>query len=203
MSFLDMYRYMLRLPWESEICRGKISSGLSEYAFSYSKKHGVEPGKSVIFFLGNNTNKPAPASLWESLASSFQEKGIKIFACISGAKFLPTKLTLDVPFLEMTPGLAVAVSRIAGRVVSGSNGVQFLSLVVDSPPRMDILLADRIIDEATNHFIYMNWKRSSVFTAIPELVFNNQLYREWLIKDNASDGELHEIRLSLTKERSS
>jgi len=202
LSFLDMYRYMMRLPWASEICPGKINLRLHEYALSYSMKHGVEPGKSVIFFIGNNTNKPAPASLWESLASDFQKKGVKIFACTSGAKFLPTKFTLDVPFLEMTPGMAVAVSRIAGRVVSGANGVQFLSLVVDTPPMMDILLADRIIDEATGHFVYMNSNRSSHSTAVPELVINNQLYREWLIRESASANELQEIGMALAKDHS-
>lgn len=193
LSFFDMYRYMMRLPWGAQITRGTVDPELSAFAKKYCVQHGVERGRSVIFFPGNNTNLPAPALLWHSMAKKFAARGIRVFQCTSGAKILPPGLDMAVPALDMNPALAVAVSQFAGHVVTGSNGLLLLALLVSGECKFDVFLTEGVATDKPGTFQKANPLLGSHRMVAPEVLNGIAACREWLIRHEASQNMLEEI----------
>lgn len=187
LSFLDMMRYAMNLPWEAPISRGVIYDGLSASALEIAAAHGIEPGNSVILFPGNNTNKPASAEFWNALSEAYVKAGKKVFYSLSGAYFKPENLNIQGVQLDMPPALAVAVCEVAGHMVSGSNGLMILSLLTDSTFSMDVVLTDGT--DVVGNFIFtpVEPMSSSTFRCIPELVDNiSRRYAEWVVVGDGS-----------------
>jgi hypothetical protein len=201
LSFFDMHRYIMRLPWSAQITRGRIDSELSFVAEKYCAQHGIERGKSVIFFPGNNTNLPAPAYLWQSMAKKFTARGIKVFQCTSGAQILPLSLDHSLPSLDMTPGLAVAVSKFAGHVVTGSNGLLLLSLLVSGQCKFDVFLTEGVCTDKPGIFQKANPLLGSHRMVAPEVLNGVETYREWLIRHEAGDDALEKIAEAIVSDK--
>jgi hypothetical protein len=183
LSFLDMMRYALNLPWDAPITKGVVGPDLALSALELASKHGVEPGNSVVLFPGNNTNKPASAEFWHALAGEYAKSGKKVFYCLQGAYFKPEDLDIQGVRLDMTPGLAVAVCNIAGHMVSGANGLMILSLLTETAFSMDVLLTDGT--DVIGNFVFapVDPMHSSTFRCIPELVNNlTRRYTEWVLE---------------------
>jgi hypothetical protein len=187
LSFLDMMRYTLNLPWDSEIKKGSIGVDLNYSALEFCSVHGIEPKNSVIFFPGNNTNKPASAEFWNSLSRACAKEGKKVFYSVSGANFKPENLDIQGVHLDIPPGLAVAVCEVAGHMVSGSNGLMILSLLTHSTFSMDVILTDGT--DVVGNFVFepVDPMNSSTYRCIPELVSNiSRRYSEWVLDGNGS-----------------
>lgn len=186
LSFMDMMRYTMNLPWDAAITKGTLGELLKASAAELAAAHGVEPGNSVILFPGNNTNKPASAAFWNTIARDCEAAGKKVFHCLTGANFKPEGLELRGTALDMPPGLAVAVSEIAGHVVSGSNGLVTLSLMTETTFGIDVVLTDGtdIIGDFVFAPVAPTW--SSTFRFCPELVTDlTRRYAEWPLDANA------------------
>ena len=50
LSFIDLVRYAMNLPWEAPIVRGNIELDVNVEAMRYAKVNRIEPGNSVVFF---------------------------------------------------------------------------------------------------------------------------------------------------------
>lgn len=182
LSFLDMMRYAMNLPWDSEVSKGVIGDELQASAWEFAAAHGVDPKNSVVLFPGNNTNKPASAEFWNALSRAYTNSGRKVFYVLSGAYFKPEDLDIQGVQLDMPPGLAVAVCEIAGHMVSGANGLMILSLLTHSTFSMDVVLTDGI--DVTGDFVFVpaDPMSSSTFRCIPELVSDlSRRYVEWVV----------------------
>lgn len=188
LSFLDMVRYVMNLPWEAEITKGRIGDDISAAALEVAATHGVDPGNSVVLFPGNNTNKPASAAFWNTLASVCARGGKKVFYCLTGTNFKPEGLDIQGVQLDLSPGLAVAVCDIAGHMVSGANGLMILSLLTDTTFSMDVVLTDGT--DVVGNFVFtpVDPMSTSTFRCIPELTQNmTRRYSEW-VADGKTEG---------------
>lgn len=188
LSFLDMMRYALNLPWDAEISPGSVDPELGAAAQEFASAHGVEPKNSVVLFPGNNTNKPASAEFWNALSSAYAAAGKKVFYCLDGAYFKPESLGVQGVQLSMSPGLAVAVCDIAGHMVSGANGLMVLSLLTHSTFGIDVVLTDG--HDVVGNFVFtpVDPLKSSTFRSIPELVNDTpRHYREWVVAGEGVD----------------
>lgn len=183
LSFMDMIRYALNLPWDSAITKASLGPDTQAVAAQFALSQGVEPSNSVVLFPGNNTNKPAPAEFWNALSAAYVKAGKKVFYCVHGAYFKPDDLKIDGVRLNMTPGLAVAVCEIAGHMVSGQNGLVGLSLLTEATFGMDVVLTDG--HDVVGNFVFTpaDPQHSSIFRAAPELMTNiSRRYTEWVLE---------------------
>lgn len=182
LSFLDMMRYALNLPWDAVVSKGIIDPNQQATALEFAAAHGIEPGNSVVLFPGNNTNKPASAAFWNGLADTCAKAGKKVFYSLSGAYFKPENLAIQGVQLDMSPGLAVAVCDVAGHMVSGANGLMILSLLTHSTFSMDVVLTDGADTVGSLVFAPVDPMHTSTFRCIPELMENlPRRYAEWVL----------------------
>jgi hypothetical protein len=187
LSFVDMMRYAMDLPWDASVSKGVIGPEAYALASDFASQHGVDPKNSVVLFPGNNTNKPASAEFWNALSNAYAAAGRKVFYCLEGAYFKPGDLNIQGVQLNMSPGMAVAVCDIAGHMVSGANGLMFLSLLTHSTFSMDVVLTDGRDVVGDLVFTPVDPIYSSTFRCAPELVSNmSRRYAEWVL---AGDGD--------------
>jgi hypothetical protein len=183
LSFPDLIRYALNLNWDAKISQGIVHSELSEAAWKLASDHGLEPNNSVVLFPGNNTNKPAGASFWNALSRSYVAAGKKVFYCLTGAYTTPANLDIPGVELKMNPGLALAVSEVAGHMVTGANGLMFLSLLTRSSFAMDVVLTDGKVAPGQGALMPADPALSSTFRCAPELVTGiSRRYAEWVVR---------------------
>ena len=180
LSFPDLSRYAMRLPWDAPLEPGKAPMNLHIEAAMLADQVGLPPGESVILFPANNTNKPADGAIWNRLATSFAEAGRNVFFCMSGALYRPSGLMDTGRFLDLDASKAVAVSQIAGRTVSGANGLMMLSLLTATDFGVDVLLTDEYCPLGIGEFRPTEPAYSSTFRCSPECVSGlARRYKEW------------------------
>ena len=190
LSFIDLIRYAMNLPWEAPIVRGNIALDVSVEAMRYAKVNRIEPGNSVIFFTGNNTNKPASSKFWNLLSRAYTEAGKKVFYNMHGGLFQPEGLDIHGTQIHLTTNLAVAICEIAGHMVAGSNGLVALGLLSNTKFDMDVILTDRYDPTGVGNFIPLSPNAGSHFLVMPELfTVISRSYREWLVTDSSEDPE--------------
>ena len=188
LSFTDLMRYSMNLPWDTPLKRGVISGEISDEAKRYAELNEIEYGNSVIFFTGNNTNKPAPAKFWNDLSKRFSDYGKKIYYNMHGGLFQPNGLDIAGTQIHLSSSLGIGVCEIAGHMVSCSNGLAFLSLLTDTSFSLDILLTDGHDPTGVGNFIPLNPKEGSHYSAAPEILLgSNRLYREWEITEDVEN----------------
>jgi hypothetical protein len=184
LSFIDLIRYAMNLPWEAPIVRGNIGLDVNVEAMRYAKVNKIEPGNSVILFTGNNTNKPASAKFWNQLSQVYADAGIKVFYNMHGGLFQPDGLDIQGTQIHLTTNLAVAICEIAGHMVSGSNGLVALGLLSNTTFKMDVILTDGYDPTGVGNFVPLNPSAGSHFLVMPELFTRiTRSYREWEVID--------------------
>lgn len=189
LKFLDMYRYAMRLPWDAPISRGNINVDLSNESKRYADFYDIDSGNSVIFFTGNNTNKPAPALFWNDLSRKFNSAGKKVFFNLNGGLFQPNGLDIEGTQIHLSTSLAIGVCEIAGHMVSCSNGLLILALLTDTNFDLDILLTDGHDPTGVGNFIPLNPRAGSISSiGGPEMLqFTNRRYREWTVTEGSGN----------------
>lgn len=188
LSFIDMMRYGMNLPWEAPIVRGNIGLDVSVEAMRFAKVNGIEPGNSVVFFTGNNSNKPAPAEFWNDLSRQFTQNGRKVFFNTHGGLFQPEGLDIDGTQIQLTSSLAVGVCEIAGQMVTCANGLMMLSLLTNATFGIDVLLTDGICTRGIGAFVPSEPRAASTRAGAPELVTNlARTYREWVVTERSEN----------------
>lgn len=186
LSFVDMMRYGMNLPWEAPIVRGNIGLDISIEASRYAKVNGIEPGNSVVFFTSNNSNKPAPAEFWNRLSREYTKAGKKVFFNTHGGLFQPQGLDIEGTQIHLTSSLAIGVCEVAGQMVTCANGLLILSLMTNATFAMDVLLTDGVCTRGVGAFVPMDPMAASTVKSSPELVTNiSRSYREWVVTDTS------------------
>ena len=188
LSFTDLMRYAMNLPWEAPIVRGNIAPDVRAEAMRYAQVHKIEPGNSVIFFTGNNTNKPAAAKLWNTLSHAYHDAGKKVFFNTHGALFQPTGLDIRGTQIQLNTDLAIGVCEIAGQMVTGANGLLSLSLLTNTTFGMNVLLTDGYDPNGVGNFIPLDPQAGSTIKSAPDwLAGTSRSYREWVVTDCSED----------------
>jgi hypothetical protein len=188
LSFTDLMRYAMNLPWDAPIIRGNIGQDVSIEAMKYAKVNGIEPSNSVVFFTGNNSNKPAPAKFWNDLSRQLIHNGKKVFFNTHGGLFQPEGLDINGTQIQLTSSLAVGVCEIAGQMVTCANGLMVLSLMTNATFGIDALLTDGICTRGVGAFVPSDPRAASTHAGSPDLVTNlTRSYREWVVTEGSED----------------
>lgn len=129
LTFTDLYRHLLRLDWNAPLERATLTPEMRIQADQIARTFGLDPGRSVILFPGNNTSAPAPYAFWIAVAEAYRSRGFKVFTNAVGADFLPGDMPIPgTQALNLSGDMALAVSELAGHMVIGCNGLVVLSL---------------------------------------------------------------------------
>ncbi len=124
LSFADMFRYMLHLDWDAPLARPVIPKAWRDEADSYAQSIGMVPGKSVILFPDNNTTEALPTEFWQSLTEHLTKAGWKVFTNMFGnAKGMREAPIEGTSAMTVPIHLAIPLVEIAGRYISGVNGI--------------------------------------------------------------------------------
>jgi hypothetical protein len=124
LSFCDIFRHILHLGWDASLEPPVIPEAWRTEALDLAAAHGFVIGKSVIFFPDNNSNPIFPDRMWELLANEFIKNGRKVFTNMAGnnrgPRLAPIRNTAGI---TIPVHLAMPLVEIAGRYVSGNNGL--------------------------------------------------------------------------------
>jgi hypothetical protein len=188
LSFPDLMRYAMNLHWDAPIVRGNLGPDVRAEAMRYAQVHQIEPGNSVIFFTGNNTNKPAPAEFWSLLSQAYEAEGKKVFFNMHGGLFQPAGLDTRGTQIQLNADLAVAVCEVAGHMITGSNGLVGLSLLTNTSFEMNVLLTDGFDPTGVGNFLPLDPQVGSTASGAPEWVAGlSRSFREWVVTQGSQD----------------
>jgi hypothetical protein len=187
LSIIDLYRFILKLDWDSRITPGLIKNhekGMQEFC----NINNIEKNNSVILFPGNNTNAPTNAGIWHEIIKKYREIGKRVFSCTTRSRFLPDSLDLSgSQQIEMPIEIAVPVINFAGEVISGQNGLICLLTLLRITARIKMILPNRIHSEETNNFIKCNPIAGSHLIQFKNENINFNNYCEYLIDEEDID----------------
>jgi hypothetical protein len=123
-SFSDLFRHILHLGWDTPLEPPVIPDEWRKEAEIYAEQAGLEPGNSVILFPDNNSNPAFPSGLWEPLAEELNRRGKKVFTNLAGnAKGPRAEPFGHTTGINIPLHLAIPLIEIAGRYISGNNGL--------------------------------------------------------------------------------
>jgi hypothetical protein len=194
-NFIDLYRHLLRLEWSAKFTLPVIPAASYAAADVLIEVHNLRKDKTVIFFIGNNSNKPSPRYLWEKTAELYLQQGFDIVINKLGAMFLPEGLNIsNAKIIDIPLNLAVPMCEYAGTVVSGVNGFVSFALAAQVNCNMNVLLSNEVCDDYVNlHFKTINHMAGCHQLIAPELVAGAGQLREWVVPKNDDMTILDEI----------
>ena len=183
LDFINLYRYVLRLDWHSRFEFLRVPESSYAEAAQLISAHGIQKGKSVIIFIGNNSNAPSPAALWMKIAQLYQAKGFDIYINKLGAMFVPKGLSIPhAKFIDIPLHLAVPVCEHAGHVVSGTNGFVFMALAAHIQATMNILLPTAVCNDYANMtFKAVSYVSGCTQLCAPDVTCNAYNLKEWIV----------------------
>ena len=130
-SLTDLFRYMLRLPWEAALDRPESLPEWEAEASSLAGSIAMPLGESVLLFPANSSPHPQfPDVFWAALAARLTANGKKVFTNMKGGNFRPNTMPVagttpvDVPI-----HLALSLVSLAGRTICSAHGMQFMQLL--------------------------------------------------------------------------
>jgi hypothetical protein len=139
-SFTDLMRFLLRLPWDSQLERPTILPEWEAEAQSLADSIGMPIGKSVLLFPANSSQLPQyPDVFWETLAARLNGNGYTVFTNMKGGTFKPKTMPIvGTTAIEVPIHLALPLVRLAGRTICSANGIQFLQLLGGAFKQMSV-----------------------------------------------------------------
>lgn len=125
-SFSDIYRHILHLDWDAPFAPPVIPQGWRHEAQLYCEKLGLIPGKSVILIPDNNSCEALPDVFWQALANELNLRGLMVFTNSVGGMGKRRDPFNGTTSIELSLQSAIPVVEMAGRYISGSNGLSHM-----------------------------------------------------------------------------
>jgi hypothetical protein len=202
LSFNDVYRHILMLPWDAPIERPQVPREWELEARRYADEIGLEPGKSVILFPSANTvNEQFPDMLWESLAERLNENGCKVYCNMTGGRYRPSLMPVanTIP-IEVPLRLGLTLVSIAGRMISLPHGFQYFQTVGGDFTNISVLLP---FSGKSTDVVYhtRTYDRTFAFCAYmcPELIADlpRDAFLEFMMPTDASEEEFRRFAMAV------
>jgi hypothetical protein len=202
LTFTDTIRYLLRLPWNSELERPTIPAEWTEEAQRFAAEVGMIPGKSVTLFPASSSPVPQfPDMFWATLVDRLNARGYKVFCNMKGGNVRPATMPIPgtIP-IEVPVHLALPLVKIAGRTISSANGLQFLQLLGGEFEQMTALfrLHGNGDDFEMNSRIYSAVSPIHQFIA-PELCLDTP-FSEYAMPINGTEEDYTRIALAVAND---
>lgn len=124
-TFVDVFKYILRIPFESVARTPEISEEIYVKAEKFAEEKGIVKGESVIIFPSARTIKSLPKIFWEELVKHLQKSGLNVFSNLvpnSGEDILQGATVLNFPIDWVIP-----LCEYAGFTVSTLTGTAVVS----------------------------------------------------------------------------
>jgi hypothetical protein len=192
LSMADMFRHLLRLPWDACLDRPTIPPEWETEAQSLADTVGMDRGRSITLFPASSSPLvQLPDILWSTLVARLTERGYKVFCNMKGGHFWPKTMPIagSIP-IEIPVHLALPLVSFAGRAISSPNGMQFLALLGGRFEQMTVLAPATV-----NHDDFqLNERTHSVHVMLAQYMFPELClgvpFEEYLVPHEASDDEL-------------
>lgn len=170
----DIYRHILRLPWDASLERPQIPDQCVAEAQQFAANAGIVPGRSVILFPAANSNvqyAQLSDAMWKAAVDRLKENGYTVFCNMKGGNHRPATMPIagTIP-LEVPLHLALPLVTIAGRTITSSTGLQFLMLLGGQFSQMTVVapIQSNFDDFSMNQRTYMPMSAFAQFV-FPEL----------------------------------
>lgn len=133
-SETDMMRFVLRLPWNAKLEAPAISAEAEQNAWELAKSKGLKLGRSVLLCPINNSAPRYPDAFWGTVAARLHELGYTVFTNMGGIKPHNSPATMPVAGtipVELPIEMVIPFIHLAGRVITGGNGMSFLTMLAN------------------------------------------------------------------------
>jgi hypothetical protein len=202
LSMPDLWRYMLHLDWDTPM--EKPCTDIFQGDNSLLSKLGLQNKKYVLLQPGNNTNKPLPASFWESLESHYVKEGCEIIINAKGAMLIDRKLKLKhARQVDLDIAEATVVAYHSHCLASGGNGLLMVAGFLDYLQRKPPILHSLVTDKYCNRYdkISTDWDNAFVtydgnpctYTSHPEMLSFSANLSEWFVKTDLNPKAYKEV----------
>lgn len=131
-SETDMMRFVLRLPWNARLDPPRISPQAEDGAWELGRRVGLRLGRSVLLCPINNSARRFPDIFWSAVAARLGELGYTVFTNVGGLKphnGLATMPVAGTTAVDLPIDMVIPFIQLAGRVISGGNGMCFLIML--------------------------------------------------------------------------
>jgi len=201
-SMTDLFRHLLRLPWESQLDRPTISPEWDVEALRLAESLGMPIGKSVLLFPANSSPHPQfPDVFWETLAARLTSIGYRVFTNMKGGNFRPKTMPIaGTTPVEVPIHLALSLVRLAGRTICSAHGMQFLQLLGGRFKQMTVAMP--IARQFGDWEMNIRKQSSTTFMAqfmYPELCLDLP-FAEFSVPFDGTDEELKQIAVAIADE---
>lgn len=143
-SETDLWRFVLRLPWNAKLEPPRIDPLWEDQAWQLAKTAGVAIGRSVLLCPINNSLKTLPDIFWKTVAARLIENGYKVFTNMGGLNQFngpPTMPVEGTVAVNLPIHLVMPFINLTGRAISGINGMSFFTMIAGyESMKMTILL---------------------------------------------------------------
>ncbi|WP_019939045.1 hypothetical protein [Bordetella sp. FB-8] len=199
MTLTDIFRHLLRLPWEAKLERPNVPAEWDAEAEQIAQKIGMPKGESVILFPANSSEHPQfPDIFWETVAARLTRRGFKVFCNMRGGNFRPKIM----PIIGTTPievymHQALSLVNYAGRTICSVNGMQFLQLLGGRFAQMSVAMP--LTKTGANHHQNGRQYHSTGFMnqyMCPELLCD-VTFSEFSVPFDGTDQELSEVAMAI------
>lgn len=199
MTQTDIFRYLLRLPWEAKLERPSVPTEWDAEAERIAQKIGMPKDESVILFPANSSAYPQfPDIFWETVAARLTRRGLKVFCNMRGGNFRPKTMPIaGTTPIEVHIHQAISLVNYAGRTISSASGIQCLLLLGGRFAQMNVTMPLPKIP--TDHYQNERYYHSTAFMAqymFPELPFNMP-FAEFSVPFDGTEQELKDVAVAI------
>lgn len=207
LTYSDTWRFMLRLDWNKPFERPNLKNVQNTDVLT---KYGLDKNEYVLFQLGNNTNKPAPAVFWESLEEQYKKSNKRVVANLAGA-MLFDKHTKFSSALQINANIVEAIQLAfhSKATVSSLNGLMMIDLLMGreqgSLSHTHLLITDYYCE----HYNLLAKDWDSAFAPIEgvatagtsslDYFTSPDNVSEWKVLNQYNDSELRELTEHIAK----
>ena len=125
-TYMLFYRHILHLPINSEPVSPGLILGSANVVQTLCRRHGVEPGRSVIFCPYSGRWPVEARAHFTALAAELHHRGLRLFTAVAwGEPTIPGSQAMQIPWSLLPEvaeyaGQVIAVRSAAAEVLSGA-----------------------------------------------------------------------------------
>lgn len=133
-SETDLQRFVLHVPWDAPLEPPRILPEWEQQAMRMALEHGLRLGRSVLLCPINNSADRYSQLFWNAVAERLVQQGYKVFTNMGGLNAHNGLEQMPIPGttgVNLPVELVIPFIHLAGRVITGGNGMSFLTMLAN------------------------------------------------------------------------
>ncbi|HVK99910.1 MAG TPA: hypothetical protein VM553_08860 [Dongiaceae bacterium] len=208
MTLTDVWRHMLHLDWDAPMETPCMDYFMQDKPFL--DQLGVAGADYTLFQIGNNTNKPLPASFWASMEQMALERNLKVLVNLNGSMLVEKGLNFErAQICRLGILEALYVSYRSSSVVGGNNGLALSTAFLEydeNAPVVNVITTNMYCKHY--HLLAQEWENAfvpydgipSIAAGAPELISTSARVNEWHVATGLSDDTYHHVANDIANE---